>query len=110
MPRSDASKLQAIGNPSEVAKGSGTPNSWIVTCPQVARRALRAKRSSQQSREWARSARERGADSTARLAEMGSPIWTSTRLSAQEPYRGSSVNPTTPVTPEQRRVSDDQWM
>src|ERR1700730_16513117 len=36
--------LPAI-NPRETAKRSGTPNSLIVTCPDVSERALRASRS-----------------------------------------------------------------
>jgi hypothetical protein len=65
-------------SPSAVAKCSGTPKSWIVTCPEVRVCALRASRSSQLSREWARSARESGAGGPV----SGAPAdctWTSTR-------------------------------
>ena len=102
--------IQAVTNPSEVATCSGTPNSRIVTRPEVSGGALRASRSVQESREWARSARERDADSIARLAEVGGPTWISTRLYAQELDTGASVDSTTPVLPEERRVPNDKRM
>ena len=102
--------IQAVTNPSEVATCSGTPNSRIVTRPEVSGGALRASRSVQESREWARSARERDADSIARLAEVGGPTWISTRLFAQELDTGASVDSTTPVLPEERRIPNDKRM
>lgn len=102
--------IQAVTNPSEVAICTGTPNSRIVTRPEVSGRALRASRSVQESREWARSAREKDADSMAGLAEVGGPTWISTRLFAQELDTGVSVDATTPVTPEKRRIPHSQWM
>jgi len=103
-------QIQAVTNPSEVATCSGTPNSRIVTRPEVSGGALRASRSVQESREWARSARERDADSIARLAEVGGPTWISTRLFAQELDTGASVDSTTPVLPEERRIPNDKRM
>ena len=92
--------MQAVTNPSEDATCSGTPNSRIVTRPEVSGRALRASRSVQ----------ERDADSIARLAEVGGPTWISTRLFAQELDTGASVDSTTPVLPEERRIPNDKRM
>ena len=44
-------------------------------------RCIASQRSVQESREWARSARERDADSIARLAEVGGPTWISMHCS-----------------------------
>ena len=48
-----------MAKPSEMAKPSGTPNSLIVTWLAVGARALRASRSADERREWARCGRER---------------------------------------------------
>ena len=102
--------IQAVLNPSEVATCSGTPNSRIVTRPEVSGRTLRASRSVQESREWARSARESDADSIARLAEVGGPSLDLDALIAQELDTGASVDPTTPVLPVERRIPNDKRM
>ena len=104
---------QAVAKPSEVAKRSGTPNSRIVTRPEVSGRALRANRCAHVRREWARSARESGAGVTAGVAESAqSPdsAWTSTRLQAKQLEAGTPMNPATPVMPEERSRTDDHWM
>ena len=52
-------RCYAVAKPSEAAKRSGMPNSFIVTWPAVEGRALRANRSAHERRAWARWARER---------------------------------------------------
>jgi hypothetical protein len=50
--------LQAMRRPREVAKASGIPKSLIETSGAAGLRALRARRSAQERRQCARSARE----------------------------------------------------
>ena len=58
VPPDPISQTQAMWRPREVAKASGIPKSIIETTGAAFERALRARRSFQERRQWARSARE----------------------------------------------------
>jgi len=67
----------ADANPSEAAKVAGTPNTRMVTCPEVEARALRASRSRHERRYRARWARDRITSAVGGEATVGGDRLTS---------------------------------
>lgn len=102
MSRCDARKLQAAAHPSEVATCSGTPNSRIVTCPEVLERTLRASRSAKGvPRMSTRGPRkEYWQFLLRRLGDLGKRHFNS--LMTQELHTRVPMFSATPVPPEQR--------